>query len=370
MQHLTQSALSPNIVTTVTEAPLLTIGVDVGDTQSHYCVLDARGEVVRRGRLRTTRKAFRSFFAKHAGSRVAYEVGTHSAWVTEVLQASGCETVVANARKLALIAKNERKNDTSDSELLARLARVDPKLLCPIQHRGIETRNHQAILRARDALIRARTQLINCTRGLVKPVGSRITGCSSASFHKRAAAQIPDQLRPATEPLLDTISELTANIRAFDKVIERLCAERYDETEILRQVTGVGPLTSLAYVLAIEDPERFARSRTVGAYLGLVPKQRDSGKQEPQLRISKVGDGHLRRLLVGSAQYILGPFGPDCDLRRFGKAIASRGGKNAKKRAAVAVARRLAVLLHRLWVTRAEYEPLRHADRRADKQPA
>jgi len=247
---------------------------------------------------------------------------------------------------------------------------VDPKLLCPIQHRGIETRNHQAVLRARDALIRARTRLINCTRGLVKPIGARLTGCSSASFHKQAGAQIPDDLKPAVEPLLMAIGELTARIRASDKLIEELCAESYPETKILRQVAGVGPLTALAFVLAIEDPSRFARSRTVGAYLGLVPKQRASGKQEPQLRISKAGDGHVRRLLVGSAQYILGPFGPDCDLRSFGLAIASRGGKNAKKRAAVAVARRLAVLLHRMWVTHAEYEPLRHTNRKAHKQPA
>ena len=172
------------------------------------------------------------------------------------------------------------------------------------------------------------------------------------------------------DPLLEEIGSLTARIRAFDKVIEELCAEKYPETEIVRQVTGVGPLTALAFVLAIEDPSRFARSRTVGAYFGLVPKQRDSGDQEPQLRIAKTGDEHVRRLLVGSAQYILGPFGPDCDLRRFGLALAARGGKNAKKRAAVAVARKLAVLLHRLWVTGAEYEPLRQADRRALKKPA
>lgn len=370
MQHLTQSILSPNVVALLDNIPRLTIGVDLGDKQSHYCVLDAVGKVVLRGRLRTTPAAFGKFFAKYGGCRVAYEVGTHSAWVTHVLQSIGCETIVANARKLALISKNERKNDKNDSELLARLARVDPKLLCPIQHRGGETLSHRAILKARDALVRARTKLINCTRGLVKPIGARITGCSSASFHKQAVGQIPEELKPALDPLLEEIGSLTARIRAFDKVIEELCAEKYPETEIVRQVTGVGLLTALAFVLAIEDPSRFARSRTVGAYFGLAPKQRDSGDQEPQLRIAKTGDEHVRRLLVGSAQYILGHFGPDCDLRRFGLALAARGGKNAKKRAAVAVARKLAVLLHRLWVTGAEYEPLRQADRRALKKPA
>ena len=370
MRHLTQNVLSPSVVAVLSKPRGLTIGVDLGDTQSHYCVLDAEGVAVLRGRTRTTARAFKKFFARFAGCRVAYEVGTHSAWVTNELQAIGCEVIVANARKLSLIGKNERKNDANDSELLARLARVDPKLLCPIRHRRIETRSHQAILRARDALVRARTQLINCTRGLVKPIGARINGCSSESFHKQAGAQIPNELKPATGPLLAVISELTSRIHAYDKLVDKLCSERYPETKSLRQIAGVGPLTGLAYVLAIEDPSRFARSRTVGPYLGLVPKQRDSGKQEPQLRISKAGDRHVRRLLIGSAHYILGPFGPDCDLRRFGKAIASRGGKNAKKRAAVAVARRLAVLLHRLWVTRAEYDPLRHAKRQAHKRPA
>ena len=123
-------------------------------------------------------------------------------------------------------------------------------------------------------------------------------------------------------------------------------------------MTGIGPVTSLAYVLTLETPLRFARSRDVGPYLGLVPAG-DSGDSQPQLGISKAGDRMLRKLLVGSAHYILGPFGPDCDLRRFGMKLCERGGKNAKKRATVAVARKLAVLLHRLWISGEVYEPLR-----------
>ena len=135
----------------------------------------------------------------------------------------------------------------------------------------------------------------------------------------------------------------------------RRCWRRF----AIARVAGVGPLTALAYVLTLEDPDRFAGSRAVGAYLGLRPKQASSGTRTPQLRITKAGDGMLRRLLVGSAHYILGPFGPDCDLRRWGLRLAARGGKNAKKRAVVAVARKLAVLLHRLWVTGDRYQALR-----------
>lgn len=364
MQHSTHAASAPKTVASLPLTDRYTIGLDLGDKESHCCVLDGQGEVVSRHRVRTRLKGLGNFFRNHRGCRVAYEAGTHSAWVTELLVSLGCETFVANPRKLAAISKNDRKNDLNDAELLARIARVDPKLLRPIQHRSLEARVDQAVQTAREALIRSRTMLINCVRGLVKPLGVRIAGCSAPAFHKQAPAQIPEQLRPATDPLLETIAELTSRIRHYDRLVDELC-EKYPETEILRQVAGVGSQTSLAYVLAVEDPSRFEHSRAVGAYFGLVPKQRDSGKQEPQLRISKAGDGHVRRLLVSSAQYILGPFGPDCDLRRFGKALAARGGKNAKKRAAVAVARRLAVLLHRLWVTRGEYEPLRHAERRA-----
>ena len=138
----------------------------------------------------------------------------------------------------------------------------------------------------------------------------------------------------------------------------------------MRQVKGVGPITALAYVLTLENPELFAKSREVGPYLGLVPKQEDSGESQPQLGISKTGDTMVRKLLVGSAQYILGPFGPDTDLRRYGLRLCERGGKNAKKRAAVAVARKLAVLLHRLWVSGEVYEPLGYASSRAIVQQA
>jgi transposase len=171
-------------------------------------------------------------------------------------------------------------------------------------------------------------------------------------------------------PLVQLAEGLSACIQGYDRRIEELASEKYGPTKLLRQVKGVGPITALAYVLTLEKPERFPKSRDVGPYLGLVPKQEDSGESQPQLGISKAGDRMLRKLLVGSAQYILGPFGPDTDLRRYGLRLCERGGKNAKKRAAVAVARKLAVLLHRLWVSGEVYEPLGYRVSGTIVQPA
>ncbi|MDP9474147.1 MAG: transposase [Actinomycetota bacterium] len=168
--------------------------------------------------------------------------------------------------------------------------------------------------------------------------------------------------------MVATIASLTEKIGDYGRRIEELATERYPESELLRQVQGVGALTALTFVLTLEDPQKFGRSRAVGAYLGLAPGNDQSGDSAPQRRISREGDEMLRRLLVGSAQHILGPFGPDSDLRRHGEKIARRGGKNAKKRAVVAVARKLAVLLHRLWSSGEVYEPLYNAHRSGTKR--
>jgi len=210
-------------------------------------------------------------------------------------------------------------------------------------------------------LVSVRTELINTTRGLVKSMGARLPKCSSPSFPKKVEEALPAEVREALLPLVRLAEELSDCIKDYDQRIEKLGREKYGHTKLLRQVKGVGPLTSLAYVLTLDNPDRFRKSRDVGPYLGLVPKQEESGDSQPQLGISKTGDVMLRRLLVGSAHYILGPFGPDTDLRRYGLRLCERGGKNAKKRAAVAVARKLAVLLHRLWVSGEVYEPLHNA---------
>jgi len=334
-----------------------TLGIDVGDRKSHVCVLDPAGEVAHETSIPTTPKALAGLVEAYPGARVAYEVGIHSPWITRIVDEQGCESIVANPRKFSYIAKSNKKNDRADAETLARFARLDPKLLSPIQHRGAETQAHRALLRIREGLVGARTKLINAARGIVKSFGARLPACSTPSFHRKVVDAIPKELRTVLTPLLEVVAHLTDQIRNHDKEIEQLAEQRYPETSKMRKVHGVGPTTSLAFTLCIEDPSRFQRSRDVGPFLGLVPKQFESGNSSPQLRITKAGDRQVRTLLVQCAQYILGHLGEECDLRRYGEAIAARGGKNAKKRAVVAVARKLAVLLHRLWVSDTPYDP-------------
>jgi transposase len=358
-----RDAASPNL-------DRLTVGVDLGDQWSKYCILGLSGETLVEGQFRTRQQDVGEFFQGLATSRVVFEVGTHSAWVREVIVDLGHEVLVANPRQMEGSKRRRRKNDRIDANKLARLGRMDPKSLYPIQHRSTEVREDPLVLRTRDALVESRTKLISTVRGLVKTMGARLSGCSSVSFSEKVAAEIPGEVRETLQPLLRLIATLSEEIKAYDQRIEKLGNEKYMHTKLLRQVTGVGSVTALAYVLTLETPLRFAKSRDVGPYLGLVPQQEDSGDSQPQLGISKAGDKILRKLLVGSAHYILGPFGPDTDLRRFGMKLCERGGKNAKKRAAVAVARKLAVLLHRLWASGEVYEPLGRRMPRTIAQPA
>jgi transposase len=339
----------------------LTVGVDLGDKWSNYCIVGLDGEKLTEGELPTTQQDFAEFFQSLAAARVVMEVGTHSAWARDVVASCGHEVLVANPRQMEGPKRRKRKNDRIDAHKLARVGRMDPQSLFSIEHRSVKVRQDLVAVRARNAAVAVRKDLINVTRGLVKSMGGRLPKCSSSSFPYKVEELLPAGVREELLPLVRLVETLSSCIKEYDEAIEKLGSEKYPHTKLLRQVKGVGPVTSLAYVLTLENPERFAQSRDVGPYLGLVPKQEDSGDSQPQLRITKMGDMMVRKLLVGSAHYILGPFGPDTDLRRYGLRLSERGGKNAKKRAVVAVARKLAVLLHSLWASGEVYEPLRHA---------
>ncbi len=340
----------------------LTIGLDVGDKFTYLCGLDDAGEVVLEERLPTRDPALRERFSNLPGARVALEVGRHSPWMSRLLAECEHEVIVANPRKVRLITATETKNDRLDAEKLARLARVDPALLYPIRHRREETQGTLAILRSRELAVGVRTKLINSVRAQVLAVGGKLPAGHIWSFHG-LIDEVPEVIRDALAPLMELIGATSVQIRNYDKVIEEIALEVYPETEVLRQVWGVGPVTALAFILTIEDPERFARSRDVGAYLGLRPRQDQSGQVDKQLGITKAGDGLVRKLLVQCAHRVLSDQGPDTDLKRWGLQLAARGGKAAKKRALIAVARKLAVLLHRLWVTGSVYEPLRNSEK-------
>lgn len=341
------------------KAAVAAMGIDVGDKKSRICVLDEGGAVVEESAISTTPAAFGRRFRGAERVRIAIEAGTHSPWLERLLRECGHDVLVANPRKLRLIYENESKDDRVDAEYLARVARLDPKLLAPIEHRTEQAQADRELLKARDVLVRMRTKLVNHVRGTIKSMGGRVPKCSAEAFAKVAAEHVPDLVRVAIKPLLQMVNQVNKEIRAYDKKVEATANARYPETERLRQVPGVGPITALAYVVTIENPHRFEKSRSVGSYVGLRPRKNESGESNPQLRITKTGDGFLRRLLVQGAQRALGPFGMDSDLRRWGLKLGERGGKNAKKRAVVAVARKLAVLLHKLWVSGERYVPLR-----------
>jgi len=336
----------------------VTIGMDLGDKNHALFILDQEGKVCFQGSIQNSKEDLVEFFIQYPGATVAMEAGTHSPWTSHLLMELGCHVLVGNPRKLRVIWDSEKKNDCRDAEMLARIARFDPGLLYPINHRGVRAQIDLEWLQARDMLVKTRTALINHVRGSVKVFGERLRSCSAASFHRKVEEDLPELLKPTLLPMLETIGQLTKQIKSYDKTIEALCQTCYPETELLMGVKGVGALTALAFILVLEDPSRFDKSRQVGSFLGLTPRRDQSGETDKQLRITKAGNPYLRRLLVGAAQYILGPFGEDCNLRRFGLRLCDRGGKNGKRRAVVAVARKLAVLLHHLWATGEIYDPL------------
>jgi len=339
----------------------LTIGLDLGDRTSRYCILNEAGEVVNEDQLPTSKTGFSSLLEKMPSSRVALEVGTHSPWVSLHIASLGHEVIVANPHKVKLITQSVRKNDRIDAQQLARLARVDPKLLSPIRHRGPEAQADLAVIRARAELMEARTGLINSARGLAKPMGERLKKCDADQVKQGLADGLSAAVRRVIGPLLESVEALSEQIAVYDEKIEEI-AKRYPEMELLTQVYGVGTLIALTYMLTIEDAQRFEHSRDVGPYLGLTRKQRDSGDSEPELGISKNGDRLLRSLLVQGAHCIMRQGAPDSDLKAWGvgklENSGKKGNKKRKKKAIVAVARKLAVLLHRLWVTGEVYDPL------------
>jgi transposase len=339
----------------------LTTGLDLGDRWSNYCVLDEAGEVLVEQKLATTPEAVKQTFEKIPRSLIALETGTHSPWLSRLLKELGHEVLVAHAQKVELITKSNRKDDRHDARTLARLARIDPELLGPVRHRSAKAQIHLTVIRARAELVRARTALVNATRGLAKSYGERLPKCGTEQVSQELATKLSAELRDVLEPLLKEIASLNERIKEYDARMEKIAKESYPQVALLKQVKGVGTQIALTYVLTLDDPQRFAKSREVGCFLGLKPGRRDSGQSQPQMHISKEGDRYLRTMLVQGAHYILGPFGEDSDLRRWGLRLAERGGKNAKKRAVVPVARKLAVLLHRLWVSGEVYEPLRNS---------
>ncbi|HZN38240.1 MAG TPA: IS110 family transposase [Planctomycetota bacterium] len=363
---MTETTASPvTLPTSPVILVTLTTGLDLGDRTTHFCTLDEQRQVVGRGKFKTTREALAREFGGIAPRRIVIEAGSQSLWISHLLRELGHEAMVVDPRRVQKLVAGNRKTDRRDAESLARLAVGVPELLGAAHHRTLEAQADLSMLRSRDILVRMRTKLVCHVRGILKSFGFKLPACSASCFHRRAADLIPANLQPALKPVLEALGDLDRRIDELDASLQEVAAVRRPEVKVLRQVSGVGPVVAMAYALTVGDPRRFRRSRDVGAWVGLTPDKRASGDSDPQLSIHRRGDGYLRRLLVVASHYILGPFGKDSDLRRYGLRLCERGGSNGKKRAVVAVARKLAVLLHRLWVSGVPYEPLRNSTKQA-----
>ena len=341
----------------------VTIGLDTGDRRIHFCAIEKR-DVKGRGSCATTRAGLDRALAPYRGAHIVLEAGSQSAWMARHLEASGFSVHTVDPRRVQLITKDHRKTDRRDAEMLARLGGAMPELLGRVHHRSEQAHADLMLIRVRDHLVDARCGMVQCVRGLAKSFGITLPAMSTQVFGRKAGESIPEAIQPAIQPILQQIDGVTKAINELEKRIEEATA-RYPEVVPLRKIRGVGPITSLAFVLKIEDPKLFTDSRRVASWIGLCPRSHASGDSDPELSISKCGDPYLRRLLVQCAHYILGPFGEDSDLRRFGLRLVARGGRSAKKKAVIAVARKLAVLMHRLWLRGLDYDPLHQHKRLA-----
>ena len=220
----------------------LTIGVDLGDRSSAYCILNEAGNIVFEHKLATTPEAMKQVFGSMPRCRIAMETGTHSPWVSRLLTELGHEVIVAHAQKVRLITKSRRKDDRLDARTLARLMRIDPELLSPVKHRSAQAQLHLTEIRARAVLVSARTALVNAARGLVKSYGERLRKCGTEQFRRETTSGLSAGLREALEPLLQEVESLNERIQEYDRRIEHMSKKTYPETALLKQIKGVGNL--------------------------------------------------------------------------------------------------------------------------------
>ena len=324
-------------------------GLDISQkTIEIFAVMGEEGYSM--GKISNDRKCLEEFFdrlpAPANAVTVVLETGTHSAWISRCLEGRGIEVIVAHARDLAFIYQGTKKSDRIDAEKLARVARADKKLLHPVKLMDRKRQEALLAIKARDLLVKNRTCIISAIRGFL-----RSFGIDDHEYSHEVINQIypvlPKEIRLNLRGLFTALTAINNCIKDYDRRIAKI-TQGYPETRTLQQIKGVGPLIALTFALVIGDPKRFT-SRECSSYTGLVPKRDQSGEVDKQLGITKCGNKLLRRLLIQGAQYIMGPFGEDCDLRDFGNRIARRGGSISRKKASVAVARKLAITMLALW---------------------
>ena len=335
----------------------ITIGMDLGNEKHAVCALDESGQILFRKDIDNKPEVLEPFFREHAGATVAMETGLCCRWISALAKACGCEAVVCNARKLSAIWQNQHKNDENDALLLAQLTRADRRLVHPVALRDDEHHEIVQIIELRAVAVAQRTQAVNAVRGLCKACGVFIPGCDASCFHKVAADAIPRETAWKFRPMLRHLKETESLIRRYDKMLVKYAGAHFgEEVELLQTIPGVGTVTACAFVAFVDDMRRFRKARDAGVYFGLTPAQDNSRTQDKPKRITKAGNGIMRSLLVNATNYILRKSSPDTALKRHGMAICARGGKVAKRKAKVAVARKLATVMFAMLRSGKPYE--------------
>ena len=344
-----------------------TIGLDLGTRVTQVAVYNTAGNRIEERKISTAKDSLEQLLSRFPKARVVMEASTPTRWINNLARDLGHEVVIANPRRIPIITASIRKSDRNDARLLGEFGQFKPELLSPVELRDDAYQLVRAQLFAREQLVKTRSSLCTFVRSQAKAVGEKLPTGATRSFVEKMRPLLPKEIAGVLEPILRTIQHLSDEIKGSDAEVESRCKREFPRTAMLQQIHGVGPLIALAFVATVGAPERFKDSRSLGAYFGLVPRLDQSGQSNPALRITKHGDKYMRSLLVSAATRMIGPFGHDCDLRRFGLRMIEHGGQKARGKARIAVARKLAVLMHRLLLTGEVYEPLRNSEPTAEE---
>jgi len=324
------------------------VGLDVSQKMTAICVVDGVGLRLWRGQCPTVPERIADMVRRQAGdgARIGIETGAMTPWLVHELRNVGLDVVCLDARHARAALKMQiNKTDQNDAEGLAQIVRTG--WFRAVHVKSFDSHRVRALLGARTQLVGMTTRLSNHIRGVLKTFGLLPGAMRGLPFDRKVEALLVEHADVAliVQPMLVAWRQLRVQIKAFDKAIRKLVRSN-TTCRLLMSVPGIGVLSALAYVSTVEDPERFARSRSVGAHLGLTPRQYQSGEVDRSGRISKCGDNLARTLLYEAAGVVLSRVKRDSGLKIWAQAIAKRSGSGKAK---VALARKLSVILHSIW---------------------
>ena len=325
---------------------MLYLGIDLASKMTALCLMSETGEVVREAMVPTEEAEFRMFLKNETGYRCVVEASPLAEWVSGVLEGMGHAVVVIDPRKAKAVIQTKKKTDILDARNLARMARTG--WYTAVHRKSPEARLLRSHLKARDGLLRIARAMNSQIRGLLRSHGVRLGAVSETDFpaHVRevTARRVP-ALSPVLEPLIAAWTQAVEKAKTLKMAIAAL-GKASEVQERLQSVPGVGPLIAATFVATLDTPSRFRSASQVAAYLGLVPRVHQSGETEYHGRVTKEGDSLLRTLLIEGAVVLLTRTRESCSLKRWGLRLARKKGM---AKAAVAVARKMAMLLFHLW---------------------